>query len=228
VTIDAAVAAHMSWMRDVADATGGRVWHEDGLLVVHQPRPHAELLLPFPDAIDGRALARVVDWARDNEVRIAGCWGRDEHAPAPPGFEPGWEPHWMAAGAVVTAADPRVSMTADVPEYDDHGQALLRMTEGRSRHFVARDEDGRFAGMAWLHLPDETPSAAGLFDFLVPPHVRRRGFGTALVRAACSEAARLGRDQVVLNATHGGELLYRSAGFRSLGRGRTWWLHLAP
>ena len=32
---------------------------------------------------------------------------------------------------------------------------------------------------------------------------------------------------MTLNATGEGELLYGAMGFESLGRGRTWWLHLS-
>ena len=97
-----------------------------------------------------------------------------------------------------------------MPEYDDYGQALLEGMPDRSRHFVAR-VDGSFAGMAWLH-------ERALFDVYVAEPFRRQGLGAALTRAA--------GETVVLNATGEGELLYRALGFRSLGRGRTWWLRL--
>jgi hypothetical protein len=205
--IDAAVAAHTSWMCAVARATGGRVWREDGLLAVHQPVPYDELLLPFPEGFDG--LDQVVDWAQANGVRTIGCWGRDGDAPAPPGFEEGWQPHWMA-GSAGAVEDPRVSATRDVPEYDDYGQALLRGMPEDSSHLVAR-VDGRFAGMAWLH-------EGAMFDVYVPEPMRRQGLGTALTRSA---------GPVVLNATGAGELLYRALGFESLGYGRTWWRRIS-
>jgi GNAT superfamily N-acetyltransferase len=205
--IDAAVAAHVSWMSAVADATGGRVWREDGLLAVHHPLPHNEVLIPFPDAIDPRALDRVLAYARERGVTMIGCWGRDDDAPAPPRFDEGWRPHWMA-GAAEHTGDPRVAEATEVPEYDDYGRALLGKLP--ARHFVAR-VDGRFAGMAWRH-------EDALFDVFVPERYRRRGIGAALTRAASAG------DTVVLNATGEGELLYRSLGFESLGHGRTWWL----
>ena len=203
--IDAAVAAHISWMTEVAHATGGRVWREDGLLAVHQPLPHNEVIIPFPGRLDG--LNGVVEWARANGVRTIGCWGRDAGAPAPPGFEEGWRPHWMA-GAAAGAGDSRVAEAAEVPEYDGYGQTLLERLP--ARHFIAR-VDGRFAGRAWLH-------EGALFDVFVPAPYRRRGLGAALTRAASAG------ETVVLNATGEGESLYRSLGFESLGYGRTWWL----
>jgi GNAT superfamily N-acetyltransferase len=207
--IDAAVAAHVSWMCAVADATGGRVWRENGLLALHQPLPHNEVLLPFPERIDKQPLERVLAWSRANGVRMVGCWGRDEHAPPPPGFDEGWQPHWMAGGQTGAPRDDRVEETRAVPEYDEYGQALLNSMPG-TRHFVAR-VDGEFAGMAWRH--DDA-----LFDMFVAQRFRRQGLGAALVRAACAHGP------VVLNATAEGELLYRSLGFESLGYGRTWWL----
>jgi ribosomal protein S18 acetylase RimI-like enzyme len=206
--IDDAVAAHVSWMCAIAQATGGRVWREDSLLAVHQPLPHNEVLLPFPAEIPPHALERVVEWARAHRVRMIGCWGRDEDAPAPQGFEEGWRPHWMAGDAAAGEPDPRVAQTDDVPEYDAYGQALLKAMPGS--HFIAR-VDGGFAGMAWRH-------DGAMFDLFVPEGHRRRGLGSALTRAVCAHGP------VVLNATADGECLYRALGFESLGYGRTWWL----
>jgi GNAT superfamily N-acetyltransferase len=80
----------------------------------------------------------------------------------------------------VPADDPRVTRTTEVPEYDDYGQALLRMP--RTHHFIARDDGGRPVGLAWLHLPDTAPGVGGLFDVFVHEAHRRRGLGTALTR----------------------------------------------
>ena len=115
-------------MSAVARATGGRVWREDGLLAVYQPQPHNEVLIPFPERLDG--LERVVDWSRANGVRMIGCWGRDAGAPEPSGFEEGWRPHWMA-GSAAGAGDPRVAEATNVPEYDGYGQALLENLPSR-------------------------------------------------------------------------------------------------
>jgi ribosomal protein S18 acetylase RimI-like enzyme len=97
------------------------------------------------------------------------------------------------------------------------------MAGERTVPFVARVED-ELAGFAWLHAP-EGEEVAGIFDVVVFPAFRRRGLGRALTAAACARAAELGVDQITLNATGEGELLYRALGFRSLGHGRTWWLH---
>jgi GNAT superfamily N-acetyltransferase len=62
----------------------------------------------------------------------------------------------------------------------------------------------------------------------VAPDRRREGIGRALTLAACRAGRDLGCSHAVLNATGEGEPLYRSAGFASLGPGRTWWLHPGP
>jgi GNAT superfamily N-acetyltransferase len=179
-----------------------------------------EVLIPFPDALPGAEI-------RDLGAARVGCWAAeaspelDAHLRAL-GFEPGWQPHWMEAPAEASDPDPRVSEPSEVPEYDDHGQALLALTRQRPQKsylFVAR-EDGRFAGHAWLHV---AAGVGGLFDVFVVESLRRRGIGSALARAASSKATGLGLDSVTLNAENGP--FWTAVGFRSLGFGQTWWLH---
>lgn len=214
------------WMSAVASATGGATLALGGLECVHQPQPHGDLMLPFPER-EG-ALAEVIAWAREQRVRAIGWW--DYEDPERPellrhGFSSGWQPHWMALSELDPSfSDPRVEEAHDVPEYDAYGQALLALTRRRPRHshlFVAR-VDGAFAGHAWLHVEG---GVGGLFDLFVVPELRRRGLGRALTLTACARAAELGLPAVTLNAEGEGEPLYDALGFRSLGYGRTWWLH---
>jgi GNAT superfamily N-acetyltransferase len=125
----------------------------------------------------------------------------------------------MSAPATPSPLDARVGEASEVPEYDDYGQMLLELLGPASVLFVAR-EDGRFAGHAWLHA---AAGVGGLYDVFVPENLRRRGLGSALTRAAASKAAAHGVDAVTVNAEF--EPLYESLGFRSLGRGQTWWRH---
>jgi GNAT superfamily N-acetyltransferase len=207
-------------MEAVAGATGGAVVGD----CVWQPRPHGELLVPFPARRPGEELpAR----ARELGARRVGCWlaGADppmERALEGLGFTPGWEPHWMSRRAERTEPDPRVSEATDVPEYDDHGRMLLGMIGPTTHLFVAREDDGRFAGHAWLHV---AAGVGGLYDVFVPEASRRRGLGSALSRAAATKAADLGVESITLNAE--APALYESLGYRSRGYGRTWWLHLS-
>ena len=206
-----------SWMSAVASATGGPTFEAGGVTCVHQPLPHGEMLLPFPDRPPGAA---VLDYARDLGVRRIGCWTATRSLDLSDlGFGPGWQPHWMTAPAAPAPIDPRVREVTEVPEYDDYGQKLLALTREGSRLFVAREGD-RFAGHAWLH---PAAGVGGLFDVFVPEDLRRRGLGSALSRAASAKAAELGLEAVTLNAEF--EPLYESLGFRSLGHGQTWWRH---
>ena len=70
----------------------------------------------------------------------------------------------------------------------------------------------------------------GLYAMGVVSKLRRRGIGTALVRAALGAAGAAGCHHVVLNATEDGARCYTACGFRSLGWGQTWWwsLEAAP
>jgi GNAT superfamily N-acetyltransferase len=60
-------------------------------------------------------------------------------------------------------------------------------------------------------------------DLEAEPKVQGRGIGLALTNAALRAAWERGCRAAVLNATPAGERLYARAGFRSLGRGQTWW-----
>jgi GNAT superfamily N-acetyltransferase len=234
--VTAATAAQVSWSTAVADAIGGTAWREAGALVVHHPRPHDEAVILFPPRAEGAAIDRILERCGERGIPRLGCWtsglGDDEllrQVLEPRHFAEGWQPHWMCRELTATLpADARVEHATEVPEYDDYGQALLALArdpEKRSWHYVAREE-GRFSGMAWLHVPDMAPFAGGMLDLFVPEHARRRGIGSALTNAVCNQALELGCRYVVLNATGDGEALYSSLGFRSLGFGRTWWFDL--
>jgi GNAT superfamily N-acetyltransferase len=143
------------------------------------------------------------------------------------GFERGWEPCWMATEltALAVCTDDRVSLTADVPEYDPEGQRLLTLAQRRDAtawHAVAR-VDGVFAGRAWSFA---TGPHAGVYDLDVWPGFRRRGLGRALLHAVCGAARTAGAQLATLNATTESEPLYAGEGFARLGKGITYWHHL--
>jgi GNAT superfamily N-acetyltransferase len=217
-------------------ATGGRTWSQDGLRRVFHPGSR-ELLLPFPPRASEAALADAVRFARERGCRTVGCW-LSGTAPTPAldarltahRFAPGWRPHWMALAldrAVAVEHDERVAEADAVPEWGAYGQGLLALTRGRRRAWlVVAREQGGLAGFCWLHRRGGRSDVAGLFDLVVFDAFRRRGLGRALTAAACARAAALGCRWVTLNATVEGERVYRALSFRSLGHGRTWWLHL--
>jgi GNAT superfamily N-acetyltransferase len=169
----------------------------------------------------------------------------DASALAAAGFERGWAPWWMTApvSAIGAADDPRIELQQDTVdyrgEYADYRETL-KVTRVRPQHsWYAAAYDGprgAFAGRAWSHLssepaadstdPTTDPSLVGVFDMNVWPHFRRRGIGSGLLRAVVAAAAEAGARHAVLNATPEGKLLYESCGFRQIGEGITWWLHL--
>ncbi|KDN87051.1 GNAT family N-acetyltransferase [Kitasatospora cheerisanensis] len=86
---------------------------------------------------------------------------------------------------------------------------------------AAEDADGRVVGEAWIG-PDPRQALTGgnsawLYDLYVSPEVRRRGYGSAVLRAAEALTAREGWTALGLNVFGGNEAaiaLYRASGYR--------------
>ena len=219
-----------AWNAAVAIAGGGEVWEDEGLSWSWQPH-NRHLMLNFPATIEAAPARRGVDAARSRGAGIVGAWlaaDVDPSALLSVGFERGWEPSWMSADldAIAEPDDPRVTITADVPEYGAEARRLLSMVAGaraRAWHAVARDHD-RFAGRAWSFAPEQI---AGIYDMDVWPAFQRRGLGRALLGSVCWSAKTAGATVAVLNATPDGEPLYRKEGFARVGTGITYWHHLA-
>lgn len=231
--VRAAACNHGSWFRATAAVTGGRAMRTRGLRWVAPP-PGGEAMLPFPRRASRPALDAMLAWCRGHDVAGIGCWStglepttRLAARLVARGFEWGWQAHWMAielAALPLDESDPRVSIAIVVPEYGDHGKRLMELTAGRFWHAVAR-VDGEYAGHAWAHVTGGALGSAGIYDVEVPTRWRRRGLGRALTLAVGRAAASAGATVATLNATGPGELLYAALGFRSLGRGQTWWIH---
>lgn len=239
-TVEACEAAQTCWYTCRAEVLGGETWRDGPLTWV---REGDGLSLMFPERIPADAVRRGVERARDTGMRIAGAWlgaEVDASALAGAGFERGWEPWWMTAAVadVGAADDPRIALQQDTADYKGEYaeyRESLKLTRVRPQHswYAAAyaDRGGRsshsrrrFAGRAWSHLNGET---AGVFDMQVWPQFQRRGLGSGLLRAVVAAAAEAGASNAVLNATPEGKLLYESCGFRQIGAGITWWLHLA-
>jgi ribosomal protein S18 acetylase RimI-like enzyme len=217
------------WNRAIAVAGGGEVW-EDGELGWSWQAHDRQLMLNFPRSMAPAAVRRGIAFARERHARIVGAWLSKDTNPSQleaAGFERGWEPWWMAAPlhSIPEPEDPRVAISADVPEYGPEGQRLLSLTNCGSPyawHAVAR-VDARFAGRSWCIADGDV---AGIYDMDVWPQFRRRGLGRALLRALCGSARAAGARRVVLNATPEGERLYSAEGFVRIGEGITYWHHL--
>lgn len=222
-------ANQAEWNCAFALAGGGKVWEDGGLRWAWQAH-NGHLMLNFPRSIDAEAARRGVEFARGAGARIVGAWLSRETDASPPeavGFERGWEPWWMAADldAIAEPDDPRVGVSAEVPEYGAGGQALLSLARGESAracHAVAR-VDRRFVGRAWSFRAGDV---AGIYDMEVWPDFQRRGLGRALLRTVCAGARAAGAKRAVLNSTPAGEPLYGSEGFVHVGEGITYWHHL--
>jgi GNAT superfamily N-acetyltransferase len=99
-------------------------------------------------------------------------------------------------------------------------RGLLRAGTRPVGAWLGLDDEGRFAGHAWSFV--SSSGLAGIFDMAVWPPFRRRGLGTALVKAVSVAS---GAQRAILNATREGKLLYETCGFRQIGEGITYWRH---
>jgi ribosomal protein S18 acetylase RimI-like enzyme len=91
-----------------------------------------------------------------------------------------------------------------------------------SLYALVRDADGRAAAVGRLALPDGTRHG-GLYCMATLPDARRRGFGTAIMRALLQAGVEQGVTDFWLLATaanYGAQALYVKAGFREAGRYR--------
>jgi GNAT superfamily N-acetyltransferase len=230
----------LHWFNTRARLLGGQVWQDGPLSWVHGPDG---LNLMFPARIPADALARGVQRAAEAELPIVGAWlglDVDATALAGAGFERGWRPLWMAARPTDVGApdyartgspsELRIEFQETSPDYEreDPGyRAQVTVAQDRPQHswYAAAYLAGHFAGRAWSHVAGTT---AGVFDMQVWPPFRRRGVGTALLRAVCAAVSGAGARRIVLNATDEGRLLYERYGFSPVGEGITWWLHREP
>jgi GNAT superfamily N-acetyltransferase len=94
------------------------------------------------------------------------------------------------------------------------------VAEGRRGLLVAEDESGIVGTvMLVLDLPENQPHRADLAKMLVHRRARRRGLGTALMRAAEELALECGRTLLVLDTATGSdaERLYARLGWQRVG-----------
>lgn len=224
-----------AWFAAVAEATGGRTFstHECDWIWLPARR---ELMLMFPTSLSPSGLRPGLAEGVRLGARAVGVWlngavrGREL---AGFGFEPGWQPWWMSAPVTdVRAFDTAgTSVTVTVPEYSGAPAkelAVARTEPAKAWHAVARAQ-GDLAGAAYSFYDgtDNPRALGGIFNMEVLPQFRRRGLGTALLASTAQQAAAAGALELALNATPEGYELYSNRGFELIGRGQTWWLHLA-
>jgi ribosomal protein S18 acetylase RimI-like enzyme len=234
---------HRIWFRRGASAAGGSAVTVGGaeLFLAEE----ATLAFP-PEEVDLDAVLAAI---RDRGCRGAGCWSLAEDSDlgarlVARGFIWGWQPHWMALDLAATPA------AAGEPGSTDAEEPAARPAPGRRFEVIAAgppyaetlpyrpthpDAEGierlgvrpreKLVGQVAVQARG---AVAGIYDMGVAPKARRRGIGLALTTAACRRAGELGCRYATLNATDEGEAVYSRAGFRSLGRGRTWWYRPGP
>jgi ribosomal protein S18 acetylase RimI-like enzyme len=217
-----AVSNHLCWFgraRERIDVEG---------VAVFLGRGDAVLGFPAPDA----NLSEAVRWALDAGVEEVGCWSAEvdpvlDRRLTELGFQDGWEPHWMGFDLRDPIAEPSHPV-----ERTDRCSSLLPYAS--ETHLSVLGDDvvhlgvGTAAALAGHCIVNVDGRTAGLYDMGVAVTARRRGHGRALTLAALETARDRGCTTVTLNATREGERVYRAAGFRSLGRGMTWWLFPKP
>ena len=108
------------------------------------------------------------------------------------------------------------------------GRLRLRRDDRRVLRWVVHDGDAMI-GHVVLVLPDIDNQHLAMSNVLVRPDHRRRGLGTALLRAAVAAAAADGRSTFLVEADDGspGEAFCRAHGLREVSRARLSLLRLA-
>jgi len=243
-----AMVANMSaWEIRQAQAQGAVVCRQRGLTWTDR----AILYPRLRRATAGEQLDALLRFYRRQEpLRTVGCWSLTPSRPrdlgamlAARGFEWGWRPHWMwldfrnmraehphPPGLRVEVVEGEADWDVDDLPYYSREMAAVRAAIAQLRprrlwQFAAYLED-RVVGHSTLNLTTGQLGLAGIFDVGVVPAARNRGIGKAVTLAACRFAQNLGCRHAVLNATDVGVPVYQSVGFRSLGYGQTWWLHV--
>jgi GNAT superfamily N-acetyltransferase len=249
--VECAAVAQIDWASRLTLAGGGEVrltrW---GAVSVSAGATPSVGIFTLPQrAPDGAELEDLLRDARARGPHDIGVWRLGtELAPdvaaglVGHGWGWGWQPHWMALDLTrepATDGNPprEISLRLFGGDEDPSGEELpydetppevhARLAAAYPRtvwRYVAI-EDGRIVGHCTLSVTGGSPAVAGVFDLGVVPSARRRGIGTALLQAVCSEGRARGCDHAVLNATPEGQGVYRRVGFESLGHGQTWWWH---
>jgi hypothetical protein len=93
-----------AWFERRAQANGGKVAREGGMMWTYGPLGESHITISSIDALqDGEQMDRVLAWYRQRHPLRGGlCWYLAATAPGDlgaqlfaRGFEPNWQPHWM-------------------------------------------------------------------------------------------------------------------------------------
>jgi ribosomal protein S18 acetylase RimI-like enzyme len=223
----ATAANHRAWFRRCAAARQGSVARIDGIELAVEP-PWGTLAFPGVRARSAARVDEVMASAHGLGLDRMSCWSLGEDRVLGTlliarGFEWGWQAHWMACGlARLPADDGRYDVVPFDPGAEGTELPYRTLIDPASTHHLSVRDGGVTVGQVTVN---PWRGFAGIYNTGVAPSHRRRGIGRALTLAACRLGRRLGCTDALLNATEEGERLYRTVGFKSLGKGRTWWLH---
>lgn len=125
---------------------------------------------------------------------------------------------WQDVPAELTAGRSLTAFTSDLAEW-------WRAHAESHAAFVARGDDDRIVGAAWVALLPRVPrpgatdrlSADIQSVFVLPAH-RGAGLGSQLVAAACAHAVSLGATRVTVHSSDPAVSLYGSLGFAASPR----------
>ena len=231
-----------------AIAQSGEVITTNGLTYTFIPGHKNNGMVAFPALTSedaGKQLDEMMNWYRAHAAVGVGCWSLSPSQPADlgarllaRGFQPGWQPCWMALdldtirtgypkpATLQVQADnnTNISQVKDLPYSGDNGavsDALMKRYRDRAQRFVAT-MDGEIVGHSCVLLTTGPYGVAGLYNVGVIPEARNKGVGKAVVTAACLFAQQQGYKYAVLNGT--GRRMYNQIGFEWVGDGLTWWL----
>ncbi|AXY73298.1 GNAT family N-acetyltransferase [Paraflavitalea soli] len=247
--LEQAVADNHRQLFDLnAKALGGTVHSAEGLTYTYTRSNGSAVTFPsMTEEAAGAALDAMMDYYRTQQADNVGYWSLDPPSPAnigasllARGFQPGWQPCWMALDLgtmhtdytvpdnVQILADNHTSVNRikDLPYAGNGGalsDALFQAYPERVQRFIAFRE-GAVIGQCCLFFTTGPDGIAGMYNVGVIPSAQRQGIGKALVVAACRFAAERGYQYVMLNANHMGRPVYEQVGFQFIGYGCTWWL----
>ncbi|VDR31939.1 Uncharacterised protein [Arthrobacter agilis] len=244
VTIAQCQRLQTAWSSALASATGGKTFSTHGNTWVWLPA-RRELALMFPSSVSASAVRP----ALAEGVRLGAASVRawlngavDAVELRDLGFQPSWQPWWMAApvSAVVrhdgsaprgvggSGHDGAARLTDEVPDYSGPLAQELRVVRSQPRqawHAVSRSAGtGNITGAAYSFYPSGVAGLRGLGGIhhleVLPDH-QRQGLATSLVATTARRAAAAGALDLAVNATPQGSEFFARRGFTLLGRGKT-------
>lgn len=248
VTLGDCQRLQSAWFVALAAATGGKTFDTHQSHWVWLPA-RRELMLMFPEEISPAGIRPGLAEGVRLGAATVGIWMNSTVTTSMLpgfGFEHGWQPWWMTAhlDSVLLDEPVGIGLEPDSPEITGPDSAELQVVRrsapasagpaakgSRAWHAVARAE-GRLVGHGYSFLPDgggnlRIPALAGIFNMAVGTDYRRRGYGSGILSRVARSAGAAGAEHLALNATPLGERLYSRRGFQLIGRGQTYWLHLA-